>query len=131
MIIQKFELKKYNWRVVVLYEVTSEHLQYVLKILDEMKADYEVKDVAAKNISADKLNTGFIYSNYENKQSIIVIGRASSQGEFFNTVTHEANHLESHIARVFGFDQSGEEACELIGYVVQRMSAVFRKILCK
>ena len=131
MIIQKLHIKKYNWRIVILYEVTVEHLKYVLKILNEMDADEEAKEAATRNISANKYNTGFIYSNYINKQSVIVIGKADSSEQLLNTIAHEANHLETHISKVFGFSQAGEESCELIGYIMQRMSAVFKKLLCQ
>lgn len=131
MIIQKIHLKKYDWRVVILYEVTNEHLRLVLKILEEMEADYNSVMAATKNISANLLNTGFIYSNYDKKQSIIVVGKASSYGQLLNTISHEINHLETHIATVYNLDQTGEEVCELVGYITQRMSAVFKKLICK
>ena len=131
MIIQKIHLKEYDWRVVILYEVTNEHLRPVLKILEEMEADYNSVMAATKNISANLLNTGFIYSNYDKKQSLIVVGKASSYSQLLNTISHEINHLETHIATVYNLDQTGEEVCELVGYITQRMSAVFKKLFCK
>ena len=131
MIIQKIHLKKYDWRVVILYEVTNEHLRPVVKILEEMEADYNSVMAATKNISANLLNTGFIYSNYDKKQSLIVVGKASSYSQLLNTISHEINHLETHIATVYNLDQTGEEVCELVGYITQRMSAVFKKLICK
>ena len=38
-------------------------------------------------------NTGFTFSNTDYKMSIVCIGRASSVGEFINTVIHEAKHV--------------------------------------
>ena len=131
MIIQKIHLKKYDWRIVICYEVTNEHLRPILKILEEMEADYNSVMAATKNISANLLNTGFIYSNYDKKQSIIVVGKASSYGQLLNTISHEINHLETHIATVYNLDQAGEEVCELVGYITQRMSTVFKKLICK
>lgn len=131
MIIQKIHLQKYDWRIVILYEVSNEHLRPILKILEEMNADYDSVMAATKNISSNLLNTGFIYSNYDKKQSLIVVGKASSYGQLLNTISHEINHLETHIATVYNLDQTGEEVCELVGYITQRMSAVFKKLICK
>lgn len=131
MIIQKLHLKKYDWRIVILYQVTYEHLTYILKILDEMQADRKSVIAATNNISANLPNTGFIYSNYEDRQSLIVIGKATSAEQLLNTISHEVNHLEEHIGKVCNVEANSEEACHLVGYVMQRMGAVFKKIICK
>ena len=59
----------------------------------------------------------------------MIIGKTTSKKEFINTIVHEANHLQSHIATVYNLDEKGEEVCYLIGTIVETMYNVFRKII--
>ena len=63
------------------------------------------------------------------KESIIFITHPSSTGEFLNTITHEANHLKSHIASYYGLDEKDEEVCYIIGDIVQQMSETFMRFI--
>lgn len=130
MLGQQFSLDKYNWNVVVLYEVDKSNLNQVMHILTKFCNDHDVLQQAYNNISAGQHNTGFIYSDFRKYQSIIVIGKGSSNGEVMNTIAHEANHLQSHIATVYDLDEKGEEVCYLIGTIIKNMYKVFRKIIC-
>lgn len=129
MIKQKFDISKYRWQVIVLYEVTTKDIDYVIDVLDEIcDDDYAIAE-AVNNIELNHLNTGFIYSNYNTRKSLIVISNVSSTGELLDTVVHEANHLRSHIGVVYNIDETSEEASYLIGYIVKTMYETFRKII--
>lgn len=129
MIKQRFYIDKYDWKVVVLYEIDYRDEDYVIDVLKQMNApDYIIRG-AHKNISAGQYNTGFIYSDYEAKRSLIVISKATTNKELIDTIVHEANHLQSHIATVFNLDEKGEEVCYIIGDIVKRMYKVFIKII--
>lgn len=131
MIIQRFLLKDYDWKVAVLYNVTFKDVNIVHTILKEICNNDKIVYRSTRYIERGKLNTGFIYSNFNIKSSVIVIGEAESKQEFINTIAHEANHLQSHIATVFNINEKGEEVCYLIGNIVERMYKVFSKIICK
>lgn len=64
-----------------------------MRILTNFCNDSDILQQAYDNISAGQNNTGFIYSDFKKYQSIIVIGKGSSNGEVMNTIAHEANHL--------------------------------------
>lgn len=130
MIIQKIFLKKYNWRVVVLYNVTEYDINKIKSILSEICNNEDTIENSVRYIKKGEYNTGFIYSNYIDKASLIVIGKADSKRQLINTIAHEANHLQSHIATVFDLDEKGEEVCYLIGYIMEIMFKVFSKIIC-
>ena len=129
MIIQKIFLKKYNWKVVVLYDATENNTDEIKAMLSEICDNINTIESSVRYIKKGEYNTGFIYSNYIDKASLIVIGRADSKRQLINTITHEANHLQSHIATVFNLDEKGEEVCYLIGYIMETMFKVFSKII--
>ena len=130
MIIQRFYIDKYDWQVVVLYEVGYCDTDYVIGILSQICNDKNTIKTAFKNVSNGNPNTGFTYSDLSECRTLMVIGKTTSNYELINTIVHEANHLQSHIATAYNIDEKGEEVCYLIGNIVKTMFEVFRKIIC-
>ena len=60
------------------------------------------------------INSGFTYTNYKFKTSVIGISDANSKWQWFNTLVHELKHVQSHICYYYDVDESGEEASYLI-----------------
>ena len=129
MIGQRFYLDKYQWAVVVLYNVDSGDTEFVQDNLSKICKDKMLIKNSTRYIEQDILNTGFTYSNFDNKITLIVISKSTSNKEFLNTIIHEANHLQSHIATVYNLDEKGEEVCYLIAHIVETMYGVFKKII--
>ena len=73
------------------------------------------------NVWLGDYNTGFTKTDMHNRYSIMGIGIADSKEQFFNTVVHEAKHLQSHICGYYNVPEDGEQAAYLIGYIVQQM----------
>lgn len=130
MICQRIFLKKYNWKLVVLYNAKETDSDNIKNILSEICNDEYTINKSVRYIAKGEYNTGFIYSNYISKASLIVIGKATSKQQFINTIAHEANHLQSHIATVYNLDEKGEEVCYLIGNIIEKMFKAFNKIIC-
>ena len=129
MIQQQFYIKKYSWEVVVLYDVGPNDVEHIKELLSKICDDYGTIQDGVKYIRKGDYNSGFIYTNYDRKSSVIVIGRTTSKQEFFNTIVHEANHLQSHIATKYNIDEKGEEVSYLIGDIVQKMYKVFKHLI--
>ena len=130
MIGQRFYIDKYDWQVMVLYEVGSSDTNIVIRMLEYICSDNDIINTAYENVSNGKPNTGFTYSDYDKQLSFMVIGKTTSIRETLNTIVHEANHLKSHIATAYGIDEKGEEVCYFIGNIVKTMYDVFRKFIC-
>lgn len=130
MIGQRFYIDKYDWQVMVLYEVGRSDTNIVICMLEYICSDNDIINTAYENVSNGKPNTGFTYSDYDKQLSFMVIGKTTSIRETLNTIVHEANHLKSHIATAYGIDEKGEEVCYLIGNIVKTMYDVFRKFIC-
>ena len=129
MIQQKIYLEKYKWEVVILYNTTFTDIDYIMDTLKEICDNKKDLYNAYLNISSKEYNTGFIYSNLNTKQSLILIGWASSKNELIDTIVHEANHLQSHIATRYNLDEKGEEVSYLIVDIVKRMYPIFKKLI--
>ena len=76
-----------------------------------------------------KKDSGFTYTDYNKRKSIIGISAASSQEQFLNTIVHEAKHAQSHICKYYDVEEDSEDAAYLIGYIVQQMHRVFRDMI--
>lgn len=74
-------------------------------------------------------NTGFTYTDFNKRKSIVGISDTTSQEQFFNTLTHEVKHLQSHICKYYNVDEDSEEAAYLTGYIVQQMHKVFKNMI--
>lgn len=129
MIKQNIYLKEYKWYVTVFYNTSIDNLNDIINKLKEMDISKNDLYLAYENIIDNKINTGFIYTNFKKRETLITIGKANSKEEFINTVVHEANHLQSHIATYYDIDEKGEEVSYLIGDIVKRMYSIFKKII--
>ena len=81
------------------------------------------------NVYLGEKNSGFTHTNFNEKLSIVAIGKADSKKQFLNTIVHEAKHVQSHICDYYDVPEDGEQAAYLIGYMVQKMHRVFKDMI--
>ena len=112
---QQFKIRKYDWDVVIYYTVDEKQKTEIVTELKELQPDKETFEKLERNLMNSELDTGFIYSSFYKKFSLIVIHKASSIGEFVNTFEHEKNHLEMHICEALDINPYSEEAAILSG----------------
>ena len=86
MIGQRFYIDKYDWQVMVLYEVGSDSADIVIGMLESICKDNKILDSAYESLSNGKPNTGFTYSDYDKRRSFMVIGKTTSVRETINTI---------------------------------------------
>lgn len=82
-------------------------------------------------IRSNTYNTGFTYSNFKNKCSIVIIGLTSSPEQFQNTFDHEKGHVAMHIASAYDLDLYGEDFQYLVGEIGQKMFRKAKRFLCE
>lgn len=131
MIKQRFYIERYDWKVVVLYETNKYDYYDIIAILKEICDDKIIFNRVSNNILSNHKNTGFTYSNLDINCSLIIISETTSKDEFIDTLVHEIDHLQAHIATVYNIDMKSEEAAYLIGGIAKTMFYVFRKIISK
>ena len=87
------------------------------------------KIIVIYNVYLGQKNKGFTYTDIYKKKSIVGISETDSQEQFFNTLVHEAKHVQSHICKYYNVEEDSEEAAYLIGYIIQRMHRAFKNMI--
>lgn len=114
---QEFKLRDYDWNVCIYYAVDLNHKREIMDKLVILAPDQDTKKQIETNLNKATKDTGFTYSNFIKKVSIVVIHKASNLGEFINTYEHEKNHLEMHICEALDINPYSEEAANLSGKI--------------
>ena len=73
------------------------------------------------NVWLGNRDTGFTHTNFDKKRSIVGISLTTSKAQFFNTLSHEIKHVQSHICRYYNVKEDSEAAAYLIGYIAQKI----------
>jgi len=132
MIEQGFYIEKEipeKWWTMVFYNIeTEEELSKVFGSLLAFGLSVEDANNAIKLLVNP--NTGYIISNENLSMSIILISKATSFDEMFNTVTHEIKHLSEHICSKFGYDSKSEKAAYIQGEIGQNMYKAVAIAVC-
>lgn len=87
------------------------------------------KIIVVYNAFLNDVNVGFTYTKPSKRLSIVGISKSTSEEQFFNTLVHEAKHVQSHICKYYNVPEDGEDAAYLIGYIVQQMYKVFKNFI--
>lgn len=116
---QRFKIDKYDWDVTIYYTVDENQKEEVMNYMESVTDNKEVLESVKRNLSHAEEDTGFTYSSFNNRCSLLVIHKASSIGEFINTFEHEKNHLEMHICEALDINPYSEKAAHLSGDIVQ------------
>ncbi len=116
---QELKMDKFDWCITIYYTVDGAQKKEIIGKLEEMGCDKQTLDSITRNLEKASVDTGFTYSNYKRKCSIVVIHKASSIGEFINTFEHEKNHLEMHICEALDINPYSEKAAHLSGDLAQ------------
>lgn len=128
---QKFTIPDYDWDVFVFYNTDSIDAEEVLAMLQIIEVSAFDYTIALTNMMADNVDTGFCYSNYSNRKSVLVISETSTPEQFMNSFIHEIRHLERHIEYAFNIDPYGEEAAYLAGTIGELMFPKAKLFMCK
>lgn len=118
---QDIYLEAYDWAVTVYYFVAAHDVYAVMSHLKRIGCKGEDLSKSWLNLTSGKEDTGLTYSDYQGRRSVIVVGKASSYGEFMNSLSHEIHHLSVHIAEANGLDLKGEEVCYIDGRATQKV----------
>lgn len=130
MIIRDLYIEQYRWHVHCYFAVTDYYTEEILDVLESLGCSDAVYNKVAKKMERNELNTGFTYSNKLARETLMVIGLASSNAEYINSITHELRHLCDDIASVVGIHDSGEEVAYLTGDVASQMADIIEVLVC-
>lgn len=130
MIGSYFTIFKYDWKVKVFYNIKKQDIGLCIKELNKLTHKKRFHKECYDTLYTNKTDRAYIYTSYIKHESVIFIGVPSSTGELMDTITHEANHLKSHIATYYNLNEKDEEVCYIIGNIVKKMSKEFISLIC-
>lgn len=116
---QEIYLERYDWTVHVLYDVRSKDAMYVRRHLRDLGCKGIPLEDASNLVLRGEANKGLTYSNVSARKTVVVIGWTTSSGEYANSLSHEMLHVVQHISEYYLINMYGEEACYLLGGLVQ------------
>lgn len=119
MIRQNIYLEKYEWSVIVCHVSKPEEVDEAIDLLASIDCKGKPLMEAYDHMSAETPNSGLTYTNVDKRTSVVIIGKATSEGEYINSLTHEMFHVVAHVCKHLGIDMQGEEPCYLMGWLCQ------------
>lgn len=115
MIVQDLVLGPCDWIIRAFYDFTCSYMPEVINALYKLNYPRNKIIEIAQSLIICKPNSGLTCSNLLLESSVMVISDTTSEGEFFNTLEHENQHLLGHIAIKYGLVHGGEPLGYLAG----------------
>lgn len=131
MILQEFTIDRYDWFVRVYYITDSFPEDDVIKDLIALGCSKEDAEETVHNLMEEGINAGSIYSNKYNRESLLIIGKADSTDEFYDTFDHEKGHLAMHICIADNIDPFSEKYQYLVGEIGKKMFWAAKELFCE
>ena len=129
MIEQGFSIGNRNWWVMVYYDVrTPDDLRKVEGALMASGCPMKMLEPAIENLKG--WNAGYTFSDLRKQTSVMVIGKATSAEQMFDSIVHEMKHLAEHIGEKYGVNPRDELSAYLQGEVGRKMWPAAAMVLC-
>ena len=119
MIRQEIYLEKYDWSVIVCHVASQDDVDETIDLLTSIDCKGKPLMEAYDHISENSQNKGLTYTNVSKRISVVLVCKATSEGEYINSLTHEMFHVVAHVCNHLGIDMQGEEPCYLMGWLCQ------------
>lgn len=126
-----FILPKYDWHVRVFMPVSSLNVTEIMAALNRVGISQTNLRNAYECIMKEEFDCGLTFSNPRERESVLVVGVASSVEEFYNTLQHEQTHLAMHVAEAYGIDVLSEEFAYLVGDIARMLFPTAEPFLCE
>ena len=103
-------------------------LCYDLHLLDEYKIRENLMALGVSGNRIDEvidtvlyeINTGYCISVLDKKMSLCLIGNATSEEQWWDTLSHELYHVQQAICEYYDVDSNSEDAAWTMGYLMRK-----------
>ena len=117
------------WSIVLFVDVDYDKFNVIESALTDILAPISIIDEIYYKISY-KLNSGVTFTNSEYRSSVVCINKGSTKEQVINTISHEADHVQSAICDYYNVSLDSEDAAYLMGYIVGKMYYHSRRLFC-
>jgi hypothetical protein len=108
-----------KWAVILAYDVAVTDLDELASWLDALGCGR--KDIEKACKIALGVNNGFTYTNSDLRMSLVVISDASDKSQWWDTLVHEIDHVQSAICDYYDVPLGGEAAAWTQGYIMRKI----------
>lgn len=129
MIKQGFSIGERDWYIMAYYDVqTKRDLSEVREALLSAGCTESRTDEALWVLSM--WNKGYTLTNLRDHLSIVVVSKATSGEELYDSVQHELKHLVEHISEYYDVSPKSEESAYLQGEIAKKMYLAVAMLIC-
>jgi hypothetical protein len=113
-----------KWAFIFAYRIEEKDLGEVGDWLEALGA--EPLDIIYAQGVLLGLNKGFTFSNSRLRMSVMCISDATSLEQWWDTVSHETDHLQDAILQYYDVKPGTEDAAYLQGYIMRAIVKALR-----
>lgn len=106
------------WGVVIAWDIGRDDLDEIGDWLDALSCPR--RDIMDAQRVIMRKNTGFTFSNTKLKMSLVCIGNATDKAQWWDTLAHELDHVQTAICRYYSVNLDSEESAYLTGYLMRQ-----------
>lgn len=108
-----------KWAVILAYDVEVTDLDELASWLDALGCSRKDREKAIR--IALGVNNGFTYSNSDLRMSLVVVSDATDESQWWDTLVHEVDHVQSAICDYYDVPLGSEVAAWTQGYIMRKM----------
>lgn len=121
-------IPQYGWRIDLFLDACYADAQRIVGVMRSAGASDSVCARAFASLQACREDEGFTYSSAKYRYTVMAVHRASSFGEFLNTLTHENAHVCAHIVRSVDGDMDEETFCSICGWLAMQEAGAILEV---
>ena len=120
-----------RWDIEFYFADNEYDIDVLIDRLYDFGAPVSIMKNALQLMELNKENTGFTFTNPDDKCAIVAIGPSSDGSEFINTLTHEIHHVAVAIANGLGVDLESETPAYISGDAAKALAKSICEFGCK
>lgn len=113
-----------KWAFIFAYDIEERDLGEIGDWLEALGASKS--DIRRSQRVLSGTNTGLTFSSQNLRMSVMCIGEATDDEQWWDTLDHEIDHLQGAILRYYGVEHDTEEAAYLQGYIMRGIVKALR-----
>ena len=130
MITRTIYVPQHDWAFRVYVPLSCYWTGEIIRHLWRLGASDDILYVAANNMQCGKLNNGLTYTSEKDRETLMVVGQATTAVELFNSVIHEIDHACMFTFPHIGIKPGTEEAAYFKGGLGREIFPMVQPYLC-
>ena len=106
-----------KWAFIFAYNIEEENLDEIGEWIMALGA--KPREIRRMKKLLRRLNKGFTFSSSSLRMSVLVVGGATSMEQWWDTLSHEIDHLQDTIMGYYDVEPGTEDAAWLQGYIMR------------